>query len=180
MADDDGNTDGESGTDDTDQQVEQGQQAAEKPAKPEIDWKAKAREWETRAKANGTAAQRLQEIEDKNKTELQRAQDAATAADARAMQTIKDYGAKLVRAQFDTLAARRNPDAKTSDILEYVDLSRLVDENGDPDMKALQAAVLRLVPEPAGGNPALEGGSRRPPKAGQDMETLLRQAAGRG
>jgi hypothetical protein len=42
-------------------------------AQPEaVDWKAQARKWEDRAKANSEAAKRLQEIEDANKTDLER------------------------------------------------------------------------------------------------------------
>jgi hypothetical protein len=124
-------------------------------------------------------SKRLAEIEDKGRTDLERAQAAVAAAEARERESNARHGARLVRAQFDVLAARRNPDAKTSDILEYVDLSRLIDENGEPDLKALQAAVNRLVPEPLGGPPAVEGGVRKSPPAGQNMDQLLRQAAGR-
>lgn len=42
------------------------------PAKPEPDWKAEARKWEQRAKENKTAADRLAEIEESNKTEGQK------------------------------------------------------------------------------------------------------------
>ncbi|HEX9767011.1 MAG TPA: hypothetical protein VGA36_09625 [Nitriliruptorales bacterium] len=45
------------------------------------DWKAEARKWEKRAKDNSDAAARLTELEDANKTELQKAQDAAAAAE---------------------------------------------------------------------------------------------------
>lgn len=40
-----------------------------------VDWKAKAREWEKRAKANKSAADRLAEIEEAQKTEEQRRQE---------------------------------------------------------------------------------------------------------
>lgn len=62
------------------------------PEKAEPDWKAHAREWEKRAKANATAAQRLKEIEDAQKTEAQRlseqlaeAQRAAQESQAQAL-----------------------------------------------------------------------------------------------
>lgn len=54
----------------------------------EVDWQAKyeemkrhARTWEDRAKANEDAQKRLAEIEDANKTELQKAQERAEAAE---------------------------------------------------------------------------------------------------
>jgi len=56
--------------------------AQEAPKAPEVDWKAKAREWERRAKANATAAEQLQALEDAKKTEIERIQERATAAEA--------------------------------------------------------------------------------------------------
>lgn len=54
------------------------------PAREETDWKAEARKWESRAKENSEAAKRLAEIEDANKSEMQRASEARDAAEARA------------------------------------------------------------------------------------------------
>lgn len=59
-------------------------QDAEKPEAPkptEVDWKAKAREWEKRAKENSTAAARLAELEEAQKSEQQRASERAEAAE---------------------------------------------------------------------------------------------------
>lgn len=57
------------------------------PQAPDIDWKAESRKWESRAKdnlatakANESAAQRLAEIEESQKTEAQKAQDALSKA----------------------------------------------------------------------------------------------------
>ena len=58
--------------------------AQEQQPKQEIDWKAKAREWETRAKANKAAADRLAEIEEASKTEAQKAADRLAAAEKEA------------------------------------------------------------------------------------------------
>lgn len=49
---------------------------AEVTDKPEVDWKAKAREWEKRAKANADAATRLAQLEESQKTEAQKLADA--------------------------------------------------------------------------------------------------------
>lgn len=46
------------------------------------DWKAEARKWEARAKENSGAAQKLTELENASKSELQRAIDRAAAAEA--------------------------------------------------------------------------------------------------
>lgn len=93
----------------------------------------------------------------------------------------QEYGVRLARTEFDALAARRNPDFKTSDVLEYVDLSKMLDENGEPDTKALTAAVNRLVPEAQGQPgraPDFNGGTRTPPAPGTNMNTLIRRQAG--
>lgn len=55
---------------------------APKPEAPaqEPDWKAEARKWEARAKENKTAADRLAEIEEAQKSEAQRQAEALEAA----------------------------------------------------------------------------------------------------
>ena len=52
------------------------------PTEPEpTDWKSESRKWEARAKENAAAAQRLTELEEAQKTELQKANDRAAAAE---------------------------------------------------------------------------------------------------
>lgn len=53
----------------------------DKSEKPETDWKAEARKWETRAKENSTAAAKLAEIEEAKKSNEQRLEERATAAE---------------------------------------------------------------------------------------------------
>lgn len=65
---------------------------AQEPPKPppadppvdETDWKAEARKWEQRAKENKSAADKLAEFEAANKSEIEKANDAKTAAEQRA------------------------------------------------------------------------------------------------
>lgn len=54
------------------------------PSAPEVDWKAKSREWERRAKENKAAADKLAEIEEANKTEAQKLAERLAAAEAKA------------------------------------------------------------------------------------------------
>ena len=61
------------------------QPAPEAPAQ-ETDWKAEARKWEQRAKENKGAADKLAQIEEANKTDLEKAQDRAAKAEARALE----------------------------------------------------------------------------------------------
>lgn len=60
----------------------------------EIDWKAKAREWEKRAKANADAASKLAQLEESQKTEAQKLADRAVEAekqrDALLIETLRN------------------------------------------------------------------------------------------
>ena len=49
---------------------------------PDIDWKAEARKWESRAKKNKDAADRLAEYEESQKTETQKLADRLEAAES--------------------------------------------------------------------------------------------------
>jgi hypothetical protein len=53
------------------------------------DWKAESRKWETRAKENKDAAEKLQQLEDAQKSELQKANDRAEKAEKRAEEAEK-------------------------------------------------------------------------------------------
>ena len=56
------------------------------PTPPEVDWKAKARDWEKRAKENKAAADKLAELEESQKSEAQKLADRLAAAEQRATQ----------------------------------------------------------------------------------------------
>lgn len=61
--------------------------AGEQKAGSETDWKTEARKWEQRAKENSEAAKRLADLEEANKTELQKATERAQKAEERAAQS---------------------------------------------------------------------------------------------
>lgn len=65
------------------------------PESTEIDWKAKSREWEKRAKENSTAAARLAELEEAQKTEAQKLSERAEVAEK-----------ELAAARHDSLRSR--------------------------------------------------------------------------
>lgn len=81
------------------QQTEQSEQTATEPHGSnaphgeETDWKAEARKWETRAKENSEKAKRFDEIEEANKTELEKAQARAQKAESE-LKAIKDAQAR--------------------------------------------------------------------------------------
>jgi hypothetical protein len=141
------------------------------------DWKAEARKWEQRAKDNKKAADDLDKQRKASMTEAERA--VAEAEQRGRLSALTEFGTRLARTEFDAAAARRNPDYDTAGTFEWLDLSRFVGDNGEPDAKAIQAAVERLVPVPTGGTPSFDGGARTTPPAPAGMTALIRKAAGR-
>lgn len=105
------------------------------------DWKAEARKWEARAKSNNdrikeleAKATRLDELEAANKSDIERANDAATKASAEAA----DWKAK-----YEQLDAARQRDAAVRDMARKygVDADLLARMTGDVEdnAKLLQA-----------------------------------------
>ena len=67
-----------------DAEIQPTEPAAEAPATPEVDWKAKAREWEKRAKENKAAADKLAELEESQKSEQQKLAERLAEAERKA------------------------------------------------------------------------------------------------
>lgn len=82
----------------------------EGPKVDETDWKAEARKWESRAKENFSATEELQKLKEAEKTELQRATDAASVAQ-RELASAKAEAARL------RIAAAHGIDADHLDLL---------------------------------------------------------------
>lgn len=76
-------------------------------AAKETDWKAEARKWESRAKENSTAAQRLAEIEEANKTEAQKAVERAEKAEKALAE--REAAEELAKAREDVAKAAGVP-----------------------------------------------------------------------
>jgi hypothetical protein len=55
--------------------------ATEEQAKSETDWKAEARKWEQRAKENSSAAEKLAQIEESKKSELEKVTERIAATE---------------------------------------------------------------------------------------------------
>ncbi len=90
----------------------------------------------------------------------------------------EEFGIELAREKFDALAGRRNPDAKTDDILELVDLKKFLGDDGRPNVSAIQSAVERLVPEASDRPPSFDGGQRKSATPAQNFSDVIRKAAG--
>jgi hypothetical protein len=160
------------------QSAEQPQEGAEQEPKTfdaeyVANLRKEAAKYRTEAKAH---ASELEKVRQASMSEQEKAVADAEARGRTAAAT--EYGKRLARTEFDAAAGRRNPDFDTASALEFVDLSRFLDESGEPDAKAIKAAVERLVPQPANGAPSFDGGARSATKA-NDFNQVLRQAAGR-
>lgn len=148
---------------------------ASEAAKDSTDWKAEARKWEQRAKENSKATRDLEAQRQASMTEAERAIAEAEQRGRTAATT--ELGKRLARSSFEAAAARRNPDYDSA-ALDFLDLSRFVGEDGEPDAKAITTAVERLVPAPST-TPSFDGGARTSAGKASDMNSLMRAAMGR-
>lgn len=117
------------------------------------------------------------ELDTFRQASLSDSERAVAEAEARGrVAGITEVGAKLARASFDAMAARRNPEVDTGPIVEYVDLGKFLDENGDVNTRAMKAAVDRLVPEAVSGPPSQDGGVRTSSQT-LTMDDIIRNQA---
>lgn len=126
------------------------------------DWKARAREWEKRAKANAEAAKKLAEIEEKNKTDQQKAAEKLAAAEAREAEANRI----LLRAQVAT-AKGLSP--------------TLAERLQGNTKKEMEADADSLLAELQAGRPKpdLKQGDRGTTASGTDIDAWIRKQAGR-
>jgi hypothetical protein len=148
------------------------------------DWKAEAEKWsalarkhEERAKGNATAAKELEKVRAAAMSEQERAVAEAKAAGLNEAQ--KANAPRLVRAELKAAAAEAGlgKDALAG-FLEYADLSKFVTDDGEPDEKAIAAAVKKLGG--TGRRPDFDGGARGGAAKPNDMNALIRASAGLG
>lgn len=137
------------------------------------------------AKYRTEAKQLKGEVEKVRQSSLTEAERAVVEAEQRGRQAaLADLGKRLARTQFEAVAARRNSAYDVESALEYLDLSRFLGDDGEPDGNAITAAVERLVPEPSAGSPRPVGdadlGARPAPLAlnGDGIENALRKKLG--
>jgi len=175
---DDTNTDPDDQQDtNTDQQQNQGHSTTDDlgdAGKKALDTERAARkESDRRFKA---LEKELQQVRQSSMTDADKAVAEAKAAGR--TEAVGEFGKRLARTEFDAVAGRRNPDFDTASALEWVDLGRFVGDDGEPDSKAIKAAVERLVPTPEGGPPSFDGGARTSATPAKDMNDILRRATG--
>jgi len=120
-------------------------------------WKALARKHEAQAKANADAAKRLAEIEDASKSEQQRLEERATAAEKR----LEETEARLLRAE---VASDKGLPAALA--------ARLTGTTKE-ELEADAEQLLALVGKPAPGRSAdALVGTRTAPAAAEDVEKV--------
>lgn len=142
--------------------------AAKAPAQ-ETDWKAEARKWEARAKENNSAATRLAEIEESQKSETQKLQEQLTTLQERAATAERD------RERLAVIAKHGIP-ADYHDLVHGSDAEAL--EASAAKVKSLiqanaqqsQNAASFVIPD--------EGGSPNLALNGDGIEAALRNALG--
>lgn len=162
--------------------------ATEAPATPELGDAGK--QAIDRMKAERDEARREMkalkaEIDKVRKSSLTEAEQAVVEAEQRGRTSVlAEFGQRLARTEFVAAAARRNPGYDAAAVLDDLNLARYIGDDGEPDSKAIAAAVDRLVPEYATANPRPVGnadlGARPAPMAlnGDDLENALRKKLG--
>ena len=145
-------------------EVETAQSAGESEAAQTdaTDWKAEAQKWEKRSKDNHAKAT---ELDKQRKAAMTEAERSTSEAEERGRTAaVTEFGRELAQEKFNSLAGRRNAEFDTAKALEYVDLSKFLGDDGRPDIKAIAAAVERLVPEATEEKktaPTFGGGARK-------------------
>ncbi len=168
----------EQSQEDGEQPQEDGEQQQEQPKTFDAEYVEKIRKEAAQHRTEKNAL--VKELENHRKASMTEAEKASVEAEQRGRQAATaDFGKRLARTEFDALAGRRNPAVDTAQLLEFVDLARFVGEDGEPDSKAIAAAVERLVPAPAATTPSFDGGVRTPAPPSSSMTDLIRRQAGR-
>lgn len=128
-----------------------------------------------------TVKQQLSEFQRQQRAQLDDGErKLLEAREAAAAEVRAQYGSRLAQTEFRAAAAARNPGYDVEKALKYVNLASFLGEDGEPDPKAIKAAVADLVPEGSGDNPpSFDGGTRTSHTDGPTMTQLIRQAAGR-
>jgi hypothetical protein len=116
------------------------QEQTTEPEADQTDWKAEARKWEQRAKENKQAAA---ELDKQRKAAMTDAELAVAEAEERGRKTaLGEFGKRLATSEIRAAAADANADL--TGVFDYLDLGRFVDENGEPDEKAIKSFVAGL------------------------------------
>lgn len=107
-------------------------------------WKDLARKHEERSKTNSAAAKELETLRQQSMTDQEKAV-AQAKIEAKA-EAFREVGGKLVAAEIRAAAAGRPLDVDA--LLEGLDASRFVGDDGEPDRSAIVKWIDRIAPVP--------------------------------
>lgn len=107
------------------------------------------------------AEKRAQDLEDANKSEQEKAVDAARNEGK--AEATREANTKVARAEFRAAAKGRMTSEQLDALLEDLDLTKFLDENGEVDVKRIETKVDLIAPEGAGDKktPPFNGGARK-------------------
>lgn len=125
-------------------------------------WKAKAREQETRAKANAEKAKKFDDLEAERKTEAEKLTDRATEAERVAADAV------LRATRFEVAAEKGLP----------IELAPRLQGSTKDELLADADVLLTQVGPVKPKAPSLDGGARKTSSGKSDMNDIIRQAAG--
>lgn len=129
-------------------------------------WKTAARKHEERAKANAAAAKELEQFKQQAMTDTEKAVETARLEGR--TEGAKSASERIARAEIRAAAAGRNVDVVA--LLEGVDATRFLDDDGEPDTKAINAWMDRIAPvgDDPKPKPRVPTGTRDTGKGGSD------------
>ena len=141
------------------------------------DWKAEAAKWKELSRKNESDARKAQGELKKLATASMTEQEKAVAeAAARGHdEALAKVASRLVDAEVRAAAAGRGIDADA--LLEGLDRSRFLGEDGEPDREAVEVFLDRLAPKQSKRLDLGQGARDGSPNP--DMNTMLRRATGR-
>jgi hypothetical protein len=154
------------------------------------DWKAEATKWqglsrkhEDQAKQNSAAAKELARVRRDAMSDQERAvSEAAEKARSEAVtEVVARLGGRLVISEIRAAVAGRLPNDQLDALVEHLDLSGFLNDNGEVDATAVAAFAQRIAPEVTGSPtfPELGQGPRAPAVNGAASDPLLSALKGK-
>lgn len=119
------------------------------------------------------------DLKKKAKAAMSDQERAITEAEQRGRSVaLQSAGSRLAKAELRAAAAGQVSPEALDGFLEYADLSRFVGEDGEPDSKAIAAAVKKLSGSAPSKTTNFDGGARSSADKPDDMNAQIRRLAG--
>lgn len=120
------------------------QELLDKAAADVEKWKKQARTNETRAKANADAQVELERLRREAMSEQEKA--VADAVAAGRAEALREFGTKLVHAEFRAASAGKIAAERLDPLLDAIDLTKFVGEDGTVNVERVQAFFATIAP----------------------------------